>query len=92
MSAHHEGAEERDEQIDQGLKARDARAQNDGREEIKVQNLYVHSAREDTLKQWKAPDRERVSVWAGDLFSFFLWKMERTIPTLSDHYENLRKI
>ena len=39
MSAHHEGAEERDEQIDQGLKARDASAQNDGREEIKVQNL-----------------------------------------------------
>lgn len=76
MSAHHEGAEERDEQIDQGLKARDASAQNDGREEIKVQNLYVHSAREDTLKQWKAPDRERVSVWAGDTGFHVIWVLE----------------
>lgn len=39
MSAHHESAEERGERINQGLKTRDARAQNDGREETKVQNL-----------------------------------------------------
>ena len=54
MSAHHEGAEERAEQINQGLKTRDARAQNDGKEETKVPNLYISFAKEDTLRQGEA--------------------------------------